>query len=160
MVVGVEVKGTKRLYDAIENGVTDLSDLMLKDRITELKATRDQARADTDRAEGAIERLGPTITTRSIKTFARTPHKLMRIEGGGYRRDYLRALAQRVEVDAKELRIMGSKSELLRTPRRRFKRKNGWFWRARFCTEVAHPTRFERVTFAFGGQFHCIAPVC
>jgi site-specific DNA recombinase len=38
----------------------------------------------------------------------------MRIEGGGYRRDYLRALAQRVEVDAKELRIMGSKSELLR----------------------------------------------
>jgi site-specific DNA recombinase len=33
----------------------------------------------------------------------------------GYRRDYLRALAQRVEVDAKELRIMGCKSELLRT---------------------------------------------
>jgi site-specific DNA recombinase len=29
--------------------------------------------------------------------------------------DYLRALAQRVEVDAEELRIMGSKSELLRT---------------------------------------------
>ena len=33
----------KRLYDAIENGVTDLSDLMLKDRIAELKAIRDQA---------------------------------------------------------------------------------------------------------------------
>ena len=28
----------------------------------------------------------------------------------------------------------------------------GRFWRAQFCTEVAHPTRFERVTFAFGGQ--------
>ena len=41
----------KRLYDAIENGVTDLSDLMPKDRITELKAIRDQARADTERAE-------------------------------------------------------------------------------------------------------------
>jgi hypothetical protein len=39
----------------------------------------------------------------------------MRTESGGYRRDYLRALAQRVEVDTKELRIMGSKSELLRT---------------------------------------------
>lgn len=26
------------------------------------------------------------------------------------------------------------------------------FWSARFRTEVAHPTRFERVTFAFGGQ--------
>jgi alpha-beta hydrolase superfamily lysophospholipase len=37
-----------------------------------------------------------------------------RIESGGYRRDHLRAFAQRVEVDAKEVRIMGSKTELLR----------------------------------------------
>jgi site-specific DNA recombinase len=105
----------KRLYDAIENGVTDLSDLMLKDRIAELKAIRDLARADAERAEGAIERLGPTITPQSIKSFARMAHKRMRTESGGYRRDYLRALAQRVEVDAQELRIMGSKSELIRT---------------------------------------------
>jgi site-specific DNA recombinase len=39
----------------------------------------------------------------------------MLTEAGGYRRDYLRAPAQRVEVDARKLRIMGSKSELLRT---------------------------------------------
>ena len=39
----------------------------------------------------------------------------MRTESGGYRPDHLRALAQRVEVDAKEVRIMGSKSILLRT---------------------------------------------
>jgi site-specific DNA recombinase len=39
----------------------------------------------------------------------------MRTDGGGYRRDHLRTLAQRVEVDQKELRIMGSKSVLLRT---------------------------------------------
>jgi Protein of unknown function (DUF3302) len=30
--------------------------------------------------------------------------------------------------------------------RRCFKRKNGWFWRAQFCTEVARPERFERPT--------------
>ena len=36
--------------------------------------------------------------------------------------------------------------------RRGFQRKNGRFWSAQFCTEVAHPTRFERVTFAFGEQ--------
>lgn len=37
-------------------------------------------------------------------------------EGGTYRRDHLRALAQCVEVvDASEFRIMGSKTELLRT---------------------------------------------
>jgi len=51
----------KRLYDAIENGVADLSDPMLKDRVAELKAIRDQARADAERAEAAIERLGPTV---------------------------------------------------------------------------------------------------
>ena len=39
----------------------------------------------------------------------------MRTESRGYRRDHLRALAQRVEVDAKEVRTMGSKSALLRT---------------------------------------------
>jgi site-specific DNA recombinase len=39
----------------------------------------------------------------------------MRLGGGGYRRDHLRALAQRVEVSDDEVRIMGSKSDLLRT---------------------------------------------
>ncbi len=38
----------------------------------------------------------------------------MRIEAGGYRRDHLRALAQRVEVD-RETHIIGHKSALLRT---------------------------------------------
>jgi DNA invertase Pin-like site-specific DNA recombinase len=105
----------KRLYDAIENGVADLSDPMLKDRIGELKATRDQARLDAERAEDAIERGGPTITPEALKTFARAARKRMRIDGGGYRRDHLRALAPRVEVDQKELRVMGLKSVLLRT---------------------------------------------
>jgi hypothetical protein len=41
--------------------------------------------------------------------------KRTRIDGGGYRRDHLRALAQRVEVANRELRIMGSKSNLLTT---------------------------------------------
>src|SRR6266705_2269223 len=105
----------KRLYDAIENGVADLTDPMLKDRIAELKAIRDQARADAERAEDAIERLGPTITPQTLKTFAKHARKRMRTESGGYRRDHLRALAQRVEVDTKEVRILGSKSVLLRT---------------------------------------------
>ena len=105
----------KRLYDAIENGIADLTDPLLKDRVTELKAVRDQARADAERAEGAIERLGPSITPQALRTFARQARRRMRSESGGYRRDHLRALAQRVEVDQKELRIMGSKSVLLRT---------------------------------------------
>jgi site-specific DNA recombinase len=111
-----EVDGKlKRLYDAIENGVGDLADPMLKGRVAELKSIRDQAHADAERAEGALERVGLSITPQSLNTFARQARKRMRTESGGYRRDYLRALAQRVEVDAQELRIMGSKSELLRT---------------------------------------------
>jgi len=36
----------------------------------------------------------------------------MRGPDGGYRRDHLRALAQRVEVANQEVRIIGSKTEL------------------------------------------------
>jgi site-specific DNA recombinase len=105
----------KRLYDAIENGIADVSDPLLKERVTELKSVREQARADAERAAGALDRAGPSITSQALKTLASQARRRMRTESGGYRRDHLRALAQRVEVDAKELRIMGSKSVLLRT---------------------------------------------
>ncbi len=36
--------------------------------------------------------------------------------------------------------------------RGRFQRKIGGYWRSRFCTAMAHPTRFERVASAFGGR--------
>jgi hypothetical protein len=71
--------------------------------------------------------------------FARAARKGMRTESGGYRRDHLRALAQRVEVDAKEVRIMGSKSALLRTLVAGASAKTAGFCSARFCTEVATP---------------------
>jgi hypothetical protein len=84
---------------------------MLKERVTELKAIRDQTRADAERAEGALDRIRPpSITPQALKTFTSQARKRMRTESGGYRRDHLRALAQRVEVDAKEVRIMGPKS--------------------------------------------------
>jgi site-specific DNA recombinase len=63
----------KRLYDAIENGVADLSDPLLKDRIGELMATRDQARLDAERAEEAIDRAGPTITHRPSRPLPGQP---------------------------------------------------------------------------------------
>ena len=53
----------KRLYDAIENGIADLSDPMLKERVAELKAIRDQARADAERAQDAMERVAPSNHT-------------------------------------------------------------------------------------------------
>lgn len=48
-----------------------------------------------------------------VCTFAKTARQRIRLEGGGYRRDHCRALAQRVEVADGEVRIMESKSRLL-----------------------------------------------
>ena len=48
-------------------------------------------------------------------TLAQAARKQMRADGGSYRRDHLRLLSQRVEVADKEVRSMGSKSNLLRT---------------------------------------------
>jgi len=50
-----------------------------------------------------------------VQKFAQTARERIRIDGGGYRREHLRALAQRVEVADGEVRIMGSKGDLLRT---------------------------------------------
>ena len=106
----------KRLYDAIESGVADLDDPDLKDRIASLRAIRDQSRVDADRASAMLESAGPqAITAPMLATFAKKARQRMRLPGGGYRRDHLRALAQRVEVGDGEVRIMGSKSDLLRT---------------------------------------------
>ncbi len=105
-----------RLYDAIEGGVANLDDPELKTRIATLKATRDQARVDADRASALLNTISQkSITPQMLRNFASTARDRMRLPGGGYRRDHLRALAQRVEVNDGEVRIMGSKDDLLRT---------------------------------------------
>ncbi|WP_420731389.1 recombinase family protein [Hwanghaeella sp. 1Z406] len=104
----------KRLYAAIEAGVVNLDDPALKNRIDGLKAIRDQARADADRAQAMLQNSGQkAVTPRMLRKFAATARERIRLEGGGYRRDHLRALAQRVEVAEGEVRIMRSKSRLL-----------------------------------------------
>jgi DNA invertase Pin-like site-specific DNA recombinase len=106
----------KRLYDAIEAGVADLNDPALKDRIGGLKAIRDQAKADAERAQAMLQNSGSqALTPQMLSKFAHAARQRIRLEGGGYRRDHLRALAQRVEVSDGEVRIMGSKSKLLQT---------------------------------------------
>lgn len=106
----------KRLYDAIEAGVADLDDPALAERIAGLKVIRDQARADADRAQALLESPGHSaISPTMIRGFARTARERIRGTEGGYRRDHLRSLAQRVEVADDAIRVMGSKTELLRT---------------------------------------------
>ena len=105
-----------RLFDAIEVGMVDKDDAMAKERMASLKALRDQAAADAERTQLALDSSGNQgVTPDMLKGFARKARERIRLDGGGYRRDHLRALAQRVEVADDEVRIMGSKSELLRT---------------------------------------------
>ena len=105
-----------RLYDAIESGVADLDDPALKERVASLKALRDQAKADAERTQAALDSAGnQVISPDMIMAFACTARERLRLENGRYRRDHLRALTQRVEVADQEVRIRGSKSELLRT---------------------------------------------
>ncbi len=105
-----------RLYDAIESGVAALGDLGLKDRIANLKAIRDQAAADAERIRMTLDGSGDrTVTLEMIDALSQAARSSLRIEGGGYRRDHLRAFAQRVEVADDEVRIMGTKSNLLQS---------------------------------------------
>ena len=55
------------------------------------------------------------VTPQMLSKFAEAARQRIRLAGGGYPRDHLRALAQRVEVAEGEVRIMGSKSRLLQT---------------------------------------------
>ncbi len=106
----------KRLYDAIEAGVANLDDPALKERIISLRAVRDQAQADAERAAAMLDSSSQqTISPQMVQKFARTARKRIRIDGGGYRSDHLLALVQRVEVADREVRISGSKSNLLQT---------------------------------------------
>jgi site-specific DNA recombinase len=106
----------KRLYDAIESGVADMGDPALKERIAGLKSIREQAQTDAERTAAALESVGQQANTPTmVRRFAAIARERIRIVGGGYRRDHLRALAQRVEVADREVRIIGSKSNLLQT---------------------------------------------
>ncbi len=104
----------KRLYDAIESGVADIEDESLKERIAELRALKSQAQVDAERATIALDAVGVEITPAKLRTFADAARQRLRGPDGRYRRDHLRALAQRVEVADGEVRIMGSRGNLLR----------------------------------------------
>ncbi|MFT3939312.1 recombinase family protein [Rhodopseudomonas sp.] len=105
-----------RLYDAIESGVAALDDAGLKERIANLKAIRDQAMADAERTQATLDGSGGNeVTPAMIDRLSAAARSKLRLEGGGYRREHLRAFAQCIEVADKEIRIMGSKSELLQS---------------------------------------------
>lgn len=105
----------KRLYDAIEGGVADLDDPDLRERIASLKATRDQARSMPSAPRPRFRALDRRSPLRCLPRSPGLPVSGCGSRAAAYRRDHLRALAQRVEVADTEVRIMGWKSNLLGT---------------------------------------------
>lgn len=102
------------MYDAIESGVADVDDPDLKERMASLKAARDQAREDAARVTSALDAADSGgVGEEMLAKFAEVARQRMRTSGGRYRRDHLRALAQRVGVDDGIVRIMGNREDLL-----------------------------------------------
>jgi site-specific DNA recombinase len=100
----------KRLYKLIEDGLTDLDDV-LKDRLNALKAERDRARAALERAKshagGAIQ-LDPAL----IEGFGRLMREHLTTGSVPFRKAYIQAIIDAVEVDDAQIRIRGSKDVL------------------------------------------------
>jgi site-specific DNA recombinase len=100
----------KRLYRLVEDGLTDL-DEVLKDRLNTLKADRDRAKAALERAK---EHLAPQIRIDPalIERFGRTIRENFSTGSVPFRKAYLQALVNVIEIDDHQVRIKGSK-ELL-----------------------------------------------
>jgi site-specific DNA recombinase len=100
----------KRLYRLVEDGLTDL-DEVLKERLNTLKADRDRAKAALERAEehsGSQRQIDPAL----IERFGRTIHENFSTGSVPFRKAYLRSLIDVIEVDDHQIRIKGNK-ELL-----------------------------------------------
>lgn len=102
-----------RLYEAIENGIADSTDPTLKDRLATLKNERDRAKAARDRA---MQELQPEtrITEEKINAFADLMRENVANGPIPFRRAYIRAVVDQVEVDDAEIRIHGRKDVLER----------------------------------------------
>jgi site-specific DNA recombinase len=101
----------KRLYPLIEDGITDLDDV-LKDRLNNLKAERDRAMAALEAAKYQIApgiRIDPAL----IERFGRSMREKFTIGPVPFRKAYLQSLIDTVEVDDHHIRIRGSKKEVL-----------------------------------------------
>ena len=100
----------RRLYKMVEDGVTDIDDV-LGDRLAALKS-------DRDRAKAALERIkvqsAPNISLESdqIEQFGSFMRERITTGGTAFRKAYLRAIVDAIEVDDRAIRIYGSKASL------------------------------------------------
>ena len=102
----------KRLYRLIEEGVTDLDDV-LKDRLSNIKAERDRAKAALERASSHAAPI-TQIDPARIEGFGRLMRHNLTNGSVPFRKAYLRSIIDIVEVDDTRVRIKSSKDVLER----------------------------------------------
>lgn len=102
-----------RLYNAIETGVADAADPMLKNRLAALRTERDIAQVALDRARAEL-RPDARITTEKIAAFAEMMRRNVLEGETAFRHAYIRSIVDQVEVDDAEIRIIGRKTVLER----------------------------------------------
>lgn len=102
-----------RLYAAIENGIADPADATLKDRVAVVKNERDIAQIAFDRAVAEM-RPAARITEDKIAAFVEAMRTNVLTGETPFRRAYIRAMIDQVEVDDAEIRIHGRRTVLER----------------------------------------------
>lgn len=100
----------RRLYQLVEDGVTDLDD-MLKERLATLKADRDLAKAALDRIHAA-ERPPAVIAPELVREFGILMRQNIAEGPVPFRKAWLQSIVDRIEVDADTVRIIGDKANL------------------------------------------------
>lgn len=100
----------KRLYRLVEDGATEIDDV-LKDRIAALKSDRDTARAAFERARGG-NRPAVDLSPAKIAAFGDVMRERLTTGDVQFRKAYLGAIVDRVEVDDHQIRIFGRKDVL------------------------------------------------
>jgi hypothetical protein len=119
-----------RLYRLVEEGLTDLDDV-LKVRLAALKADRDRAKAALERAK---EQLRPQIQIDPalIERFGRVMRENLSTGSVPFRKAYLQSLIASIEVDDHKVRIRGSKDLLEKAV---LWNQNGQVWCSQMSTE-------------------------
>lgn len=100
----------KRLYKLIEDGVTEIDDV-LKDRLNVLKADRDRSKAALERAKThslSVIQIDPAL----LEEFGRTMRENFTSGSIPFRKAYLQSLISVIEVDDTAIRIKGSRDVL------------------------------------------------
>ncbi len=99
----------RRLYALVEDGVTDLDDVM-KVRLADIRADRDRARSALERIRAKSS--AASIDGAKIERFGALMRENITTGDVPFRKAYLRWLIDAVEVDDRVIRIHGSKSTL------------------------------------------------